>query len=70
MQKPLVGIIMGSQSDLNIMGLAADVLEELGIAYEITAISAHRAPKMMIDYASKVASRGLKVIIAGAGGRA
>ena len=70
MQKPLVGIIMGSQSDLNIMGAAADVLDELGIAYEITAISAHRAPKLMINYASKVTKRGIKVIIAGAGGAA
>jgi 5-(carboxyamino)imidazole ribonucleotide mutase len=70
MEKPLVGIIMGSQSDLNIMGAAADVLDEFGIANEVTAISAHRAPKLMINYASKVASRGFKVIIAGAGGAA
>jgi 5-(carboxyamino)imidazole ribonucleotide mutase len=70
MEKPLVSIIMGSQSDLNIMGLAADILEEFGIASEVTSISAHRAPKMMFDYASKVASRGIKVIIAGAGGAA
>ncbi len=70
MKKPLVGIIMGSQSDLNIMGAAADVLDEFGIAYEITAISAHRAPKLMFNYASKVTQRGLKVIIAGAGGSA
>ena len=70
MPKPIVGIIMGSQSDLNIMGAAADVLDEFGIANEVTAISAHRAPKLMINYASKVASRGFKVIIAGAGGAA
>ncbi len=70
MKKPLVGIIMGSQSDLNIMGAAADVLDEFGIAYEVTAISAHRAPKLMFNYASKVTQRGLKVIIAGAGGSA
>jgi len=71
MKKPLVGIIMGSQSDLNIMGLAADVLlDEFGIASEVTSISAHRAPYLMVDYASKAAARGLKVIIAGAGGAA
>jgi 5-(carboxyamino)imidazole ribonucleotide mutase len=70
MEKPLVGIIMGSQSDLNIMGAAADVLDEFGIANEVTAISAHRAPKLMVNYASKAVSRGFKVIIAGAGGAA
>ena len=70
MKKPLVGIIMGSQSDLNIMGAAADVLDEFGIPNEVTAISAHRAPKLMFNYASKVTSRGIKVIIAGAGGAA
>ncbi len=70
MRKPLVGIIMGSPSDLNIMGVAADVLDEFGIPYEITAISAHRAPRLMFNYASKVNQRGLKVIIAGAGGSA
>ena len=70
MKKPLVGIIMGSQSDLNIMGAAADLLDEFGIPYEVTAISAHRAPKLMFNYASKVTRRGLKVIIAGAGGAA
>jgi 5-(carboxyamino)imidazole ribonucleotide mutase len=70
MKKPLVGIIMGSQSDLNIMGAAADLLDEFGIEYEVTAISAHRAPKLMFNYASMVEKRGLKVIIAGAGGAA
>jgi 5-(carboxyamino)imidazole ribonucleotide mutase len=70
MGKPLVGIIMGSQSDLNIMGAAADILDEFGIANEVTTISAHRAPKLTYDYASKAALRGLKVIIAGAGGAA
>ena len=70
MKKPLVGIIMGSQSDLNIMGAAADLLDEFGVPYEVTAISAHRAPKLMFNYASKVTGRGLKVIIAGAGGAA
>jgi len=70
MEKPLVGIIMGSQSDLNLMGAAADILDEFGIANEVTSISAHRAPKMTFDYASRAVSRGLKVIIAGAGGSA
>ena len=70
MSKPLVGIIMGSQSDLNIMGHAADVLDELGVMSEVTVVSAHRTPKRMYDYASKAEKRGLKVIIAGAGGAA
>ena len=70
MKNPLVGIIMGSQSDLNLMNGAADALDEFGIPYEVTVISAHRAPKLTIAYASKAVSRGLKVIIAGAGGAA
>ncbi len=70
MKKSLVGIIMGSQSDLNIMGLAADMLDELGIAHEVTVVSAHRTPKRMFDYAATAQKRGLKVIIAGAGGAA
>jgi 5-(carboxyamino)imidazole ribonucleotide mutase len=70
MNKALVGIIMGSQSDLSVMGPAADFLEGLSIATEVTVVSAHRTPKRMYEYASKAASRGLKVIIAGAGGAA
>src|SRR5208283_1788590 len=70
MVKPLVGIIMGSQSDLNLMNATADTLDEFGIPYEVTVISAPRTPKLTFDYASKAASRGLKVIIAGAGGAA
>ena len=70
MKKPLVGIIMGSQSDLNLMNGAANILDEFGIPYEVTVISAHRAPKLTFDYASKAVARGLKVIIAGAGGAA
>jgi 5-(carboxyamino)imidazole ribonucleotide mutase len=70
MKKPLVGIIMGSQSDLNIMGPAADILDEFSIPYEVTVVSAHRTPKRMYAYASKAQKRGLKVIIAGAGGAA
>lgn len=61
---------MGSQSDLNIMNEAADVLKELGIDYELTVVSAHRTPDRMFDYAKTASNRGLKVIIAGAGGAA
>lgn len=68
--QPLVGIIMGSDSDLNIMMAAADILKEFGIAFELTVVSAHRTPLRMIDYATKASERGLKVIIAGAGGAA
>ena len=70
MLKAKVGIIMGSRSDLGIMEEAADVLKELGIEYELTVVSAHRTPERMFDYAKNAASRGLKVIIAGAGGAA
>ncbi|MBL0741707.1 5-(carboxyamino)imidazole ribonucleotide mutase [Chryseolinea lacunae] len=70
MSKPLVGIIMGSQSDLKIMKDAAEVLEELGISYELTVVSAHRTPLRMIDYATAARGKGLRVIIAGAGGAA
>jgi len=65
-----VGIIMGSKSDLPIMQDAADVLKELGVPYEITVVSAHRTPDRMFSYARAAADRGLKVIIAGAGGAA
>lgn len=70
MSKPVVSIIMGSQSDLRIMKDAATVLEELDVAYELTIVSAHRTPLRMIEYATHARSRGLKVIIAGAGGAA
>ena len=66
----LVGIIMGSKSDLPVMQGAADVLKEFGIEYEITVVSAHRTPERMFDYAKEAQRRGLKVIIAGAGGAA
>lgn len=69
-QTPQVGIIMGSDSDLNIMQAAADILKEFGIAFELTVVSAHRTPLRMVEYAQKAKSRGLKVIIAGAGGAA
>lgn len=65
-----VGIIMGSDSDLSVMKAAADVLGEFGIKFELTVVSAHRTPLRMVDYASRAAGRGLKVIIAGAGGAA
>ncbi|MBT1698579.1 5-(carboxyamino)imidazole ribonucleotide mutase [Fulvivirgaceae bacterium PWU4] len=70
MSKPLVGIIMGSQSDLGVMKEAAEVMEELGVPYELTVVSAHRTPLRMVEYASEARKRGLKVIIAGAGGAA
>ncbi len=65
-----VGIIMGSKSDLHIMQDAADVLKDFGIAFEMTVVSAHRTPERMFNYAKEAAARGLKVIIAGAGGAA
>ena len=61
---------MGSKSDLPVMQDAADILKELGVEYEITVVSAHRTPERMFDYAKSASSRGLKVIIAGAGGAA
>jgi 5-(carboxyamino)imidazole ribonucleotide mutase len=70
MTKPVIGIIMGSQSDLRIMKEAAEVLEEFSIPFELTVVSAHRTPMRMVDYASQARSRGIKVIIAGAGGAA
>ncbi|GAA0891939.1 5-(carboxyamino)imidazole ribonucleotide mutase [Fulvivirga kasyanovii] len=70
MSKPVVGIIMGSQSDLRVMKEAAEILEELQVSYELTIVSAHRTPDRMVDYARSARSKGLKVIIAGAGGAA
>jgi 5-(carboxyamino)imidazole ribonucleotide mutase len=67
---PLVGIIMGSDSDLPVMKGAADMLSEFGIPYELTVVSAHRTPQRMIRYAETASARGIKVIIAGAGGAA
>lgn len=69
-QNPLVGIIMGSQSDLGIMGEAARILEAFEIPYEIKVVSAHRTPKRLFTYGETAKARGLKVIIAGAGGAA
>ncbi len=70
MSNPLVGIIMGSDSDLDVMGKAAKTLDEFGIANEVRVVSAHRTPDEMLKYAREAAERGLKVIIAGAGGSA
>ncbi|MDB4927105.1 5-(carboxyamino)imidazole ribonucleotide mutase [Mucilaginibacter sp.] len=70
MSQPKIGIIMGSKSDLPVMQDAADVLNELGVEYEIAVVSAHRTPDRMFTYAREAAGRGLKVIIAGAGGAA
>jgi 5-(carboxyamino)imidazole ribonucleotide mutase len=70
MSKPVVGIIMGSQSDLRIMKEAAEVLDELKVAYEVTVVSAHRTPLRMVEYATAARGRGIQVIIAGAGGAA
>jgi len=70
MSQPTVGIIMGSKSDLPVMQDAADILKELGVEYEITVVSAHRTPDRMFSYAKSAAERGLKVIVAGAGGAA
>jgi 5-(carboxyamino)imidazole ribonucleotide mutase len=70
MDKAQIGIIMGSHSDLAIMNEAAKILETLNIPYEISIVSAHRTPDKMFEYASTAVSRGLKVIIAGAGGAA
>jgi 5-(carboxyamino)imidazole ribonucleotide mutase len=67
---PLVGIIMGSDSDLTVMQAAADILKFFELSFELTVVSAHRTPQRMVDYASSAKDRGLRVIIAGAGGAA
>lgn len=69
-RKPLVGILMGSDSDLPVMEEAAKVLKEAGIGFELRILSAHRVPEETADYAKRASSRGLKVLIAGAGGAA
>ncbi|OPC82670.1 5-(carboxyamino)imidazole ribonucleotide mutase [Embleya scabrispora] len=68
--QPVVGIVMGSDSDWPVMELAAQVMDEFGIGYEADVVSAHRMPQEMIAYGTDAAGRGLKVIIAGAGGAA
>ena len=70
MSKVLVGIIMGSDSDLPVMSAAAQMCEEFGIAYEVSIVSAHRTPDRLVEYSKNAEKRGLRVIIAGAGGAA
>ena len=70
MSKPLVGIIMGSDSDWPVMRAAAQMLADLGVAYEARVVSAHRTPDLMFEFAEAAVERGIKVIIAGAGGAA
>jgi 5-(carboxyamino)imidazole ribonucleotide mutase len=70
MSHPVIGIIMGSQSDMDVMQAAASILEDFKIPYEVQIVSAHRTPEWMMQYATSAADRGLKVIIAGAGGAA
>jgi 5-(carboxyamino)imidazole ribonucleotide mutase len=67
---PIVGVIMGSDSDLPVMQAAIDVLVDFGVPHEVRIVSAHRTPEVMVDYAKQAADRGLKVIVAGAGGAA
>jgi len=68
--QPLIGIIMGSDSDLPVMQASAELLKQFGIPFELTVVSAHRTPDRMMNYARTARARGLKVIIAGAGGAA
>lgn len=70
MKKPAVGIIMGSDSDLKVMQDAIEMMKKFGISYEVDVVSAHRTPEKMMDYARNAHLRGIKVIIAGAGGAA
>ena len=70
MSNPQISIIMGSKSDLPIMSEAAEILEELGVSIEVTIVSAHRTPHRMVKYAEEARGRGIKAIIAGAGGAA
>ena len=69
-RSPVVGIIMGSQSDWPVMREAAKILEDMGVAFEARIVSAHRTPQRLVEYATSAKGRGLKVIIAGAGGAA
>ena len=68
--KPLVGVVMGSRSDYSVMKAAVEVLQEFGVAYEARVVSAHRTPELMVRYAQEAGARGLRCIIAGAGGAA
>jgi 5-(carboxyamino)imidazole ribonucleotide mutase len=68
--QPVVGVVMGSDSDWPTMAAAAEALDEFGVVYEVGVVSAHRMPREMIDYADRAAGRGLRVLVAGAGGAA
>ncbi|WP_296632754.1 5-(carboxyamino)imidazole ribonucleotide mutase [Rhodoluna sp.] len=70
MSNPIVGVVMGSDSDWSVMSDAAQVLKEFGIEYEVEVLSAHRTPERMIEWGKAAAGRGIKVVIAGAGGAA
>ena len=70
MANPIVGVVMGSDSDWNVMSEAAAILKEFGIEFEVEVLSAHRTPERMVEWGKAAAGRGLKVIIAGAGGAA
>jgi len=70
MSTPQIGIIMGSDSDMNVMQAAADIAKQFDVPFEVTVVSAHRTPLRMVDYATNAKQRGLQVIIAGAGGAA
>ncbi|HUW16634.1 MAG TPA: AIR carboxylase family protein, partial [Actinomycetes bacterium] len=67
---PMVGVVMGSDSDWPVMSAAAEALDEFGVPYEVDVVSAHRMPRHMLTYGSDAAGRGLQVIVAGAGGAA
>jgi 5-(carboxyamino)imidazole ribonucleotide mutase len=67
---PLVGVVMGSRSDYATMRAAVEMLREFGVAHEVLVVSAHRTPELMVEYATSAAARGLRVIVAGAGGAA
>ena len=70
MMQPLVGVVMGSNSDWKVMSKAVELLEQFGVAHEYKVVSAHRTPDLLFEYASTAQSRGLQCIIAGAGGAA
>lgn len=70
MKKPIVGVVMGSNSDWKVMSQACEILKEFGVPYEAKVVSAHRTPDVMFEYAETAAERGIQVIIAGAGGAA
>ncbi|MGH7987218.1 MAG: 5-(carboxyamino)imidazole ribonucleotide mutase [Candidatus Binataceae bacterium] len=69
-EAPMVGVVMGSKSDYEYMAAATEVMEELGVTHEVRILSAHRTPDLTLEYASSAAARGIKVLIAGAGGAA